>query len=146
MTADSAKPEICGKETELRVLEGESDLASLVSRLLPQEKHVSIESWNEPLINHITQERRKSSTGRKYWRVGKIEKLGDRGREVEDLEAQGVVATREERGDKSGQLLRMEEMEEERVEHLHQLPSNLKQKTKKTKINLCSPPTYTFSC
>ena len=24
MTADGAKPEICGKETELRVLEGES--------------------------------------------------------------------------------------------------------------------------
>lgn len=27
MTADGAKPEICGKETELKVLEGESDLS-----------------------------------------------------------------------------------------------------------------------
>lgn len=82
--------------------------------------------------------------------MGRIEKLGDQGREEEGLEAQDVVATVEERGDKSGRLLRMGEMEKERVEHLHQLPSNPKQKIKKTRTNLCSPPLpprmYTFSC
>lgn len=72
--------------------------------------------------------------------MARIGKLGDRGREAEGLEAPGVAATGGERGDKSLLLPRMEMGQREREEHLHQLLSNPRQKTKKTKSKLCSPP------
>ena len=56
---------------------------------------------------------------------------GDRGRGAEGLAAQGAVATEEERGDKS---IRLPRMEREREGHLPRLPSNQRQKTKKTRI------------
>ena len=46
----------------------------------------------------------------------------------------GVAATEEEREDRNFQLPRMETGERKREGHLHRLPSNPRQKTRKTKI------------
>ena len=149
MTSDGAKPEICGKETELRVLEGESGsqyylIPRLLSAYYKKKMHCYVfmgcfgwgyksyrimQYWLEFFLS--PQERRRSSTGRRCWRVVRTGRPGGRGRGAEGLAAQGAVATEEERGDKN---IRLPRTEREREGRLPQLPSNPRQKTKKTRI------------